>query len=816
MPAIKLDKFGGMLPAWDEHELPDGQADNSVNSYLFSGALIGWRAPKFLRNLTNPAAGKVFRIPNITVNANGVETFNNDITQPSMWLEFDDIDTDVVKSQVVNDQFQRYYWASPSQGPPKYNTYNRMRVGLPAFNLGIPPPGCPPTVEVSGGGNTAQLGFTTSNGGQTTVPANCVYMFPIVPIAALALADVQFMPNVTDAAVQFQAVVYQDAVEGGTVPTAPGQIVGVGAPVVGITAGTLADSAFVNPPGLNANTPYWIGIAINTAEKIATGDGNTGSVLFSNAYANGPPGFAPGVTPGQFNLQMYADLNTTDPYEARSYVYTYVSAYGEESPPSQFTLVNGWSNGIWTIGLSAPPTNQWSTTGWATGVANLAIIRIYRTVSGAAGSTVYFWVADVSIGSTDQDALAAVSADTAGQGCFPPSDTYQDTQSDAVIALNAQMPSTNYYPPPNGLYTPTGAMAPLAPLQGLTALPNGMYVGFINNQVWFSTPYLPHAWPPGQNYTTDFPIVGIGHAGGQVIVCTAAHPWIMTGTSPTQMSMTKCAQSEPCTSRGSIVSLDNGVFYISPNGLIQVSGVSASNTSDLWIKRENWAQLVPQKYTRAILLSSMYFCFGSAQNGDASVAQQGFNIELAQDNTSFTIWPQPGGHRVGFNKMLAPNAANVTNIQQDVWTSYGLMIQNGAVYWWDFLDSQPTIMPYDWTSKTYQQNAKRSYEAMRCFFQVPPGSPTPGPRNVAPADDPSWQTLSANAYAYILVYADPQQEGANTGQLTLVAAREVQRSGELLRIGDGFKAENWYWRILGRVNISNIQVATSVKELANV
>src|SRR5271170_5854974 len=66
MPALKLEKFGGMLPAWEAHLLPDGQAANAQNGYLFSGALDGWRVPTLLRQLTNPAAKFAYRLPNIT------------------------------------------------------------------------------------------------------------------------------------------------------------------------------------------------------------------------------------------------------------------------------------------------------------------------------------------------------------------------------------------------------------------------------------------------------------------------------------------------------------------------------------------------------------------------------------------------------------------------------------------------------------------------------------------------------------------------------------------------------------------------------
>src|SRR5258708_3399795 len=60
--SFKLNQFGGMLPAWDDNLLPEGQSANSVNGYLFSGALESWRVPKLLNTfLDNP--GYVYRLP---------------------------------------------------------------------------------------------------------------------------------------------------------------------------------------------------------------------------------------------------------------------------------------------------------------------------------------------------------------------------------------------------------------------------------------------------------------------------------------------------------------------------------------------------------------------------------------------------------------------------------------------------------------------------------------------------------------------------------------------------------------------------------
>ena len=102
---------------------------------------------------------------------------------------------------------------------------------------------------------------------------------------------------------------------------------------------------------------------------------------------------------------------------------------------------------------------------------------------------------------------------------------------------------------------------------------------------------------------------------------------------------------------------------------------------------------------------------------------------------------------------------------------------------------------------------------MRVFFTRPPNTPTQNAcPNEACADDPSWATLGANQLGIIKTFADVDC----TGEMVLVDCREITRSGGLLRIVGGFKAEQWAWQVLGRVTISNIQIATSVKELGNV
>jgi hypothetical protein len=950
MPALKVEQFGGQLPAWDQRLLPPGQAAASTNGYLFSGALKGWRQPKVLRALTNPAARMAFRLPTLSeaqafaylvfkaipqnldtvtigdviyrwrsqadiaitpmtigdvfigpafpvdilvaaqnllaaitadqgtnLNAGvlyGMNTvanqdvkwsrqgtsssvglldpilglvniagtnytylqvgsvdfgaaynlvgvaestanaratwlkdllafadttvtyqggsnayFNNDITAPATWLEFNDQDTNVLKSQVVDDKYNRYYAASPSQ-PPSYNPYDRIKQGKPFWLLGVPPPGCAPNVAVAGGGNNFLLGGSVAGGGEYVGTSNSVYLLPITPTGATTITDIKFVPSVIQLLLigdllnaNFQGVVYNDnnGVPGGLYDVTPN--------VATISGSNTSVATFTTPVNLLAGQKYWIGVAIDSVFHFAAQFGGiTNMVGFTNSYTNGPPQNAPGPSNGLLQnligINMWADCVSADVVEARSYVYTWVSAYNEEGPPSPATLVNGWSNGVWTIGLWQPPPND-------QGIKrNLTSINIYRTVVGSGGNATFFLVANVPI--------------TTG--------TYIDILANDVVSLKNQMPSTNWFPPPENL-------------QGIIAMPNGIMAGFAENQVWFCEPFHPHAWPPGYVLTTEFPIVGLGLTSGALVVCTSTVPYVVQGNAPGAMVLTKCALANPCASRGSIVSGDAAVTYMSPNGLIQVTPQAvATNTTDLWFTREQWTALTPQKFARAIYLASCYFAYGSTSPAtvipaDNSVAQQGFTIELDADSQSFTIWPQPGGHRLGYNTLQSHTGFNIDNVLTDGYTGIGLLISNGSIYWYDFTDANPVMVTYVWRSKIYQQNTKKNYEAAKVFFQVPPGTPALAPvRNELPPTDPSWATLGANQYLIVRTYADIEGDAAgnSTGNMVLVDCREVRSSGELLRLPSGFKCEMWQWEITGRVTVSNMQVATSAKDLSNV
>jgi hypothetical protein len=306
-------------------------------------------------------------------------------------------------------------------------------------------------------------------------------------------------------------------------------------------------------------------------------------------YEMGVP--APTVAPA------LSAVGGTAPTEVRAYVYTWVSTFGlvkEESAPSPATLVTCNSAGA-TVSV-----NGWGVAPFsAAGINyNITSLRIYRVVTGATTSS-YFLVDEINV--TPATGVV-VATSTSVNGVAVTTSTYPDTRT--VIQLFTILPSLFFIPPPAGL-------------TGLVSMPNGIMVGFVGNQIWFSEPYYPHAWPTTYMLTTEFPIVGLGVFGSSLFVGTTKNPYVVTGSTPAAMSQEKMSMVQPCVSKRSIVFDQFGVVYAGVDGLIAIGpGVQDVITTAL-MTRDDWKTLAPSTMI-GMLYNNAYMGFyiaGSVRGG---------------------------------------------------------------------------------------------------------------------------------------------------------------------------------------------------------
>lgn len=259
--------------------------------------------------------------------------------------------------------------------------------------------------------------------------------------------------------------------------------------------------------------------------------------------------------------------------EDRVYVYTYVNTFGavlEESGPSPAATITAVKTDD-TVTVSGFATAPTSASGY-----NINAIRIYRSVYGTATAS-YLYVGQVTV-----NPATGVAAGTL-------SDTVK------AAALGVPLPSLYYLPPP-------------ATLQNLIAMPNGIMAGFTGNQVWFSEPYLPHAWPTQYMMTVGAPIVGLGVFGQTLVVCTTQSPYLITGSTPGAMSQEKVPLPEPCVSKLSIVGDQYGVLYASPNGIVSIAPGTQDVISRALFTRDEWQTYLPSGMV-GVIYQNMYMLF---------------------------------------------------------------------------------------------------------------------------------------------------------------------------------------------------------------
>lgn len=124
--------------------------------------------------------------------------------------------------------------------------------------------------------------------------ANSLFLLKVTPTVNCTLVSVSFMPNASNAAAKYRAVVYSDS------SGAPNILLSSGTEVVGVTAGTSFVGVLTTPQSLTAGTPVWIGIITDTATNLRHYDNLTNlGQRKAVTYTSGAPASAGTMVTGQ-------------------------------------------------------------------------------------------------------------------------------------------------------------------------------------------------------------------------------------------------------------------------------------------------------------------------------------------------------------------------------------------------------------------------------------------------------------------------------------------------------------------------------------
>lgn len=395
---------------------------------------------------------------------------------------------------------------------------------------------------------------------------------------------------------------------------------------------------------------------------------------------------------------------------SRTYVYTFVTQWGEESAPSPAsTIVTGKVDDTWSISAmnTAPPNSgtisnavkDLPSAGYVTVTFNSVVgLRPYEevtfesvdgmtdlnatfaiySISGndvvielsttqiySSGGTwtrvaphntvnmtkrIYRQVSGTS--STEYEYLVTIPVATT---------TYSDTTLDAD--LGEVLPTTTWLMPP-------------ANMRGIIIMANGIACGFFGNEVCFSEPFKPYAWPEAYRQTYDQDIVAIGVNGTTLVGMTEGNPFTITGVDPVTMGggMDNLGVAWPCMAKGSVATFPFGIGYAAPQGLAMISTTSDIVTKDLFTQKE-WSELDPTTFVSSSADNRYYFGYQVNSSSLMAVIDKGESASFLKINQGATdLWTDPATGKL-------------------------YVAVDQKIYEWE--GDPGTKLPYEWKSKKF-------------------------------------------------------------------------------------------------------------------
>ncbi|WP_349335356.1 hypothetical protein [Delftia sp. DS1230] len=283
--------------------------------------------------------------------------------------------------------------------------------------------------------------------------------------------------------------------------------------------------------------------------------------------------------------------------DSRFYVVAFVTDWGEESEPSPISdMLEVDQND--TVTIQRPQ----AMTGEQHAARHVVKWRIYRSNASAAAAA-WQLVQELQI------SVASFLDDKKGE------------------ELDSLQPQFTWAAPPyrmdsqyEGDNKPSVGANPY--LRGLTGMPNGIMAGFIDNTVAFCEPYVPYAWPVDYQVTTEWPIVGMAVFDQTLFVGTAGNPYFVTGAHSAQMSAIKLDSNQSCSARRSIVPVQGGVLYASPDGLCLASPGGVQVVTRQLIARQDWQRMQPSTMFAAEHEGVYYLFYAGAGGGCLAFSAQ--------------------------------------------------------------------------------------------------------------------------------------------------------------------------------------------------
>jgi hypothetical protein len=525
--------------------------------------------------------------------------------------------------------------------------------------------------------------------------------------------------------------------------------------------------------------------------------------------------------------------------EDRSYAYTFVTAWGEESGPSPASdIETGKPDGTWALSAmqTAPPNSGTVVAALpntpASGFARVELdtvfgLAVHEEVEFAAvgGMTALNGRHRIVSIDTANDrivvALVTAAAYTSG-GTWTrtsPLNTagmtkriYRTAGTNPAFLFVAEIPvaDTTYNDTiaPTLVAEPIQTAATLPPPKNLTclkALPNGCLVGLSGNELCLSDPYMPYSWPISNRYSFSGRGVELVIAGNSVIVLTDSFPILFTGSDPEVMSPSTIETYAPCVSKRGVVNVGGGGLYPSFDGLWLVTpGGARKLTQDLYRENE-WRALNPASFD-AEFFDGQYY----AQYSLGGTRTLIWVLDIAEPDGALEIDEQ------------------VSALHKNKYDGKLYVAQGARIFEWDANDG--FRYESDWQSKVFQLGKPTTFNCAQVFAdfdEIVPIDTSQQASNAALQALPMMgggqiaglELNVAEINGSLLVPVTPQSQ--RKVQFTLYEKdtpiyTTLVGSQKPFRLPTGYKAELFSIQLAASVPTYSVAVATSMQELKTV
>ncbi|WP_286965496.1 hypothetical protein [Methylobacterium sp.] len=343
----------------------------------------------------------------------------------------------------------------------------------------------------------------------------------------------------------------------------------------------------------------------------------------------------------------------SSPIETRAYLVTFINVYGEESGPSPTAEGTGPTDAKWTLSNIPQPDGDPSR-------ATIINIRVYRTSTAASGSTVFNFVTDLAVGTG----------------------SYVDTVPNTIVSGTTILATTNSDVPPDDM-------------QGIALMPNGIMVGFKDNNLYFSDNFQPWSWPADYTLTVPHDIIGLAVIGNTCVVCTTSNPSALTGSTGATMALSSSDSPMPCYAKQSIVVAPEGVYWATTDGLAMysLSGGAKLITNEI-IGRYKWTTDYPPARIAATFAYGGYIGIVSRPS-EGRVS--GFGIA--------------SGCVIGYDEVTDALKVGLDHLSGKPW-----IIKGNTLYEW-----MPSDTPYKtltWRSKQFQTPVPVNMGVVQAYFDA--------------------------------------------------------------------------------------------------